>query len=70
MTAPAAPHPASPARSLVVGGVLPALAVMTALFGVGFDQGQLTGLVASGVDGMLTHELFHDARHMLGFPCH
>lgn len=39
-----------------------ALAAVIAL--VSFEQGQLT-------DGApLLHELFHDARHLLGFPCH
>lgn len=34
------------------------------LFAVGFEQGTLTG------GQLLSHELFHDARHLLGFPCH
>jgi hypothetical protein len=70
MTSPAAPAVTSGARSLVVNALLPALVVAFALFAVGFDQGQMTTAVASGVDAMLMHELFHDARHMLGFPCH
>lgn len=63
-------HPASGARSLVTNVLLPAAVAAAALFAVAFDQGQITGLVASGVDELLVHELFHDARHMLGFPCH
>lgn len=31
---------------------------------VSFEQGQLTG------GAPLLHELFHDGRHLLGFPCH
>ncbi len=69
MTTPAAPAP-SGARSLVVNALLPALVATLALFAVAFDQGQITGVVAAGVDSLLVHELFHDARHMLGFPCH
>jgi hypothetical protein len=34
------------------------------VFLISFEQGQLTGGVP------LLHELFHDARHLLGFPCH
>lgn len=34
------------------------------LFTVTFEQGALTG------GQPLLHELFHDARHLLGFPCH
>ena len=56
--------------SLITNALLPAAVAAAALFAVAFDQGQITGLVASGVDGLLVHELFHDARHMLGFPCH
>ncbi|HVM27900.1 MAG TPA: CbtB-domain containing protein [Mycobacteriales bacterium] len=70
MTTPAAPATPSAARSVVVNALLPALVATFTLFAVAFDQGQITGAVASGVDGMLMHELFHDARHMLGFPCH
>lgn len=35
-----------------------------ALFVVSFEQGALTGGTP------LFHELFHDARHLLGVPCH
>lgn len=34
------------------------------LFTVTFEQGTMTG------GQPLLHELFHDARHLLGFPCH
>lgn len=40
------------------------LALGAVLFLVTFEQGTLT-------QGQpLLHELFHDARHLLGFPCH
>lgn len=64
------PISASGLRSLVPNVLVPATVAAVALFAAAFDQGQLTGLVASGVDGLLVHETFHDARHMLGFPCH
>lgn len=33
-------------------------------YAVLFDQGRLTA------DQGLFHEVFHDARHLLGIPCH
>ena len=54
---------------------LPALAVtvlgaMSLLFAVAFDQGQLAQAVHAAAGDSTVHEYFHDARHMLGFPCH
>jgi hypothetical protein len=42
------------------------------LIGVGYEQGLLVQLVLGGAGdtGNLLHELFHDGRHLLGFPCH
>lgn len=34
------------------------------IFTVAFEQGTVTA------GQPLFHELFHDARHLLGFPCH
>ncbi|THV42079.1 CbtB domain-containing protein [Glycomyces buryatensis] len=34
------------------------------VFLVAFEQGALTG------GAPVLHEAFHDARHLLGFPCH
>lgn len=56
------------AGSLALG-----LAVVTSLlvlFVVGMDQGAALAAVGSALDGATTHELFHDARHLLGVPCH
>jgi Probable cobalt transporter subunit (CbtB) len=42
------------------------------VYAVGYDQGLLLEPVfgkAATVDRHL-HELFHDGRHLLGFPCH
>lgn len=61
------------ARALDLSGVSAALwlsgtvvLALLALYFVGVDQG------ASSVFGndMHVHEFFHDARHLLGFPCH
>ena len=40
------------------------------LYAVAFDQGQLKGLVRATAGNSMLHEYFHDARHILGFPCH
>lgn len=39
-----------------------------AIYAVFFDQGLLAGAV--GKPAAYLHELFHDARHAMGFPCH
>ena len=39
--------------------------MLLALYFVGADQGA-TALIP----GETLHELVHDARHLLGFPCH
>ncbi len=55
-----------PALSLV----LALLAAAALLFAVAFDQGQLAQLATAAAGDSTVHEFFHDARHMLGFPCH
>lgn len=40
------------------------------LFAVAFDQGQIAQLAQAAAGDTTVHEVFHDARHMLGFPCH
>ncbi|MEM0029763.1 MAG: CbtB domain-containing protein [Candidatus Nitrosocaldus sp.] len=41
-------------------------------FALGYDQGQLLSIVfgEQAYDENFLHELFHDTRHALGFPCH
>lgn len=53
--------------ALVVGIV--AWLVVTA---VAFDQGALIAPVTDAMSdrGGVLHETFHDARHLLGVPCH
>ena len=41
-----------------------ALALSSVIFLASFEQGMLTA------GAPVAHELFHDARHLLGFPCH
>ncbi len=50
--------------------LLAVLSAVALLFGVAFDQGQLAQLVQAAAGDSTVHEVFHDARHMLGFPCH
>lgn len=50
--------------------VLALLGSVSLLFAVAFDQGQAAALAQAAFGDSAVHELFHDARHMLGFPCH
>ncbi len=50
--------------------LLAVLAAAALLFAVAFDQGQLAQVVQAAAGDSTVHEFFHDARHMLGFPCH
>ncbi|MDX1873815.1 CbtB-domain containing protein [Mycolicibacterium sp. 120266] len=56
--------------STVVGTALwlttTATLALIAYYFLGYDQGAVS---VFGADTHV-HELFHDARHMLGFPCH
>lgn len=64
--------------ALATAGVrlpLPGLALavfgaMSLLFAVAFDQGQVAQVLQAAAGDSTVHEFFHDARHMLGFPCH
>lgn len=47
-----------------------ALGAFGLLFAVGFDQGQLARIAQAAAGDSTVHEVFHDARHMLGVPCH
>lgn len=60
-------------RPGIAGSLVPGLVVLAALlvlFVVGMDQGAALAAVGSALDSATTHELFHDARHLLGVPCH
>ena len=54
-----------PSAALVV---LAATVAMLALFAVAFDQSYL--LTGTAHADNVVHEFFHDARHLLGVPCH
>lgn len=69
-----APHvSASRSRALDTSGVRAAVwlsatafLAMAVLYFVGLDQGATS---VFGADGHI-HEFMHDARHLLGYPCH
>lgn len=64
--APAAAAPvAIPVRKVMPWAVLGGLVMVLAYYFVGAEQG-----ATSVVNGMGVHEYVHDARHLLGFPCH
>jgi putative cobalt transporter subunit CbtB len=57
--------PVIPVRELLPWAVFGGLLMLLAIYFVGAEQGA-TALV----HGRYVHELVHDGRHLLGFPCH
>jgi len=57
--------PAIPAADIAPWAVLGLLIATIFLYFVSTEQGAM-----SLFDGMYVHEFVHDARHLLGFPCH
>ncbi|MEU8576684.1 CbtB domain-containing protein [Streptomyces asoensis] len=62
--------PAAAPAKLPIGAIVPwavffGILMMVLLYFVGAEQGATS--VVSGED---VHEWVHDARHLLGFPCH
>jgi hypothetical protein len=56
---------AIPIRQIVPWAIVGAVALAFVYYFVGAEQG-----ATSLVSGMGIHEFVHDARHLLGFPCH
>ncbi|VUS27181.1 CbtB domain-containing protein [Klebsiella pasteurii] len=56
-----------PAAPIHVAKLLPwaLFTALLAIYFVGAEQG-----ATSMFSGTQVHEFFHDARHLLGFPCH
>lgn len=52
--------------------VILAAIFVSASFALGYDQGQLLSMIfgEQAYKENFLHELFHDTRHALGFPCH
>ena len=57
--------PAIPVRRILPWAVFAGLLFLLVMYFVSTEQGAL-----SIFDGMTVHELVHDGRHLLGFPCH
>jgi hypothetical protein len=60
-----APAPIASARDLLPFVLFGGLVLMIIIYFVGAEEGATS--VIAGVD---VHEWVHDARHLLGFPCH
>ena len=56
---------AIPVNQIVPWAILGGFAMLLAYYFVGAEQG-----ATSVFSGMGVHEFVHDARHLLGFPCH
>lgn len=54
-----------PLRELAPWAIFGTLVMLILVYFVGAEQG-----ATSLVPGMYVHEFMHDARHLLGFPCH
>jgi hypothetical protein len=61
----AQPIPAVPLRDVLTWSLFAGLLSVVLLYFVGAEQG-----IASVFAGTSVHEFVHDARHLLGFPCH
>lgn len=53
------------ARELMPWAILVGVVMLLLMYLVGLDQG-----ATSLIGGHFLHEWVHDARHLLGFPCH
>lgn len=60
------PIPVSiPLREILPWAVFAGVIMLSLLYLVGMDEG-----ATSLFSGSMVHELMHDGRHLLGFPCH
>ncbi|MDT0202202.1 CbtB-domain containing protein [Nocardioides sp. AE5] len=57
--------PSIPLRQIAPFAILFGLVALIAIFFVSTDQG-----ATSIISGTAIHEWVHDARHLLGYPCH
>lgn len=65
VAAPVAAPIAIPVKEILPWAILGGLIALMAYYFVGAEGG-----AASSLGGMTVHEWVHDARHLLGFPCH
>lgn len=61
----AVPYPTIPLGQLMPWAVFAGVLLLFMLYFVGAEQG-----ATSIFSGQFVHELVHDSRHLLGFPCH
>jgi hypothetical protein len=54
-----------PLREILPWAVFAGLLFLLGLYFVGVEEGAMAIF-----NGMYVHEFVHDARHLLGFPCH
>jgi hypothetical protein len=54
-----------PVREILPYAIFAGVLLLLVLYFVGTEQGAL-----SVFSGTYVHELVHDGRHLLGFPCH
>jgi hypothetical protein len=59
------PVPVVTLKGLLPYWIFAGLVLMLAIYFVGAEEG-----ATSVFSGMGVHEFVHDARHLLGFPCH
>ena len=52
-------------RELAPYAIFAGILLLVLVYFVGVEQGALSVIGGTGV-----HELVHDARHLLGYPCH
>lgn len=64
-TIPAYRHDPIPLRDWAPWALFAGLILLLAMYFVTTEQGAIAMFDGSGV-----HEFVHDARHLLGFPCH
>lgn len=57
--------PVIPVKQVLPWAIFGGLLAMLAVYFVGAEEG-----ATSLIQGMNVHEWVHDARHLLGFPCH
>lgn len=63
--APGLEIPAIPVEKIAPWALLFGLLALLAVFFISTEQGAVAMLAGTGV-----HEWVHDARHLLGYPCH
>lgn len=54
-----------PVREIMPWAIFGGVLMMLAIYFIGAEEGATTLL-----SNLSTHEFVHDARHLLGFPCH